>query len=140
MKKYLSLIGIITVLVFLLIPFMNVNAQFLGEGCDPDSSSLEDCIDKNIIAVGGFFGDPNVDLPKFIGNLIKFGLTLVGSIFLLLIIYAGFQWMTAGGNTDQTKKAAQTMRNSVIGLIIIILAYAITITIFNVILGATTSP
>ena len=46
----------------------------------------------------------------------------LGLIFLLLTIYAGFQWMTAMGETDKVKKAKETLRNSVIGLGLIIAA------------------
>lgn len=136
MKIILTIISFLVIAVFLLVPIYNVDAQF-GSDCDMGGEgALSDCIKANTILAGGFFGDPEINLPQFIGNIIKFALTLVGSLFLLLIIYAGFQWMTAAGNTEQVKKAAQTMRNSVIGLVIIVLAYAVTITIFNVILSA----
>lgn len=52
-------------------------------------------------------------------------LGFLGIVFLILIIYAGFLWMTAGGNSDRVKKARSLLLNSVIGLIIIVSAYAI---------------
>ena len=61
-----------------------------------------------------------------IAELISFVLSLVGVIFLVLIIYAGISWMTAGGNEDQAKKALGTITQAASGLIIIVLAYAIT--------------
>jgi len=42
-----------------------------------------------------------------------------------LIIYAGFLWMTAGGNPEQVDKAKQWLTNAIIGLAIILAAYAI---------------
>lgn len=126
----------LVMLLLIFVPIVSAQAQFMSN-CNYGDDTLQECIENNTIAAGGFFGDPRTNLPEFIGNVLKFLLTLVGSIFLLLIIYAGIQWMTAGGNTDQVKKASQTIRNSVIGLIIIVLSYAVTITVFDVILSAT---
>lgn len=58
-------------------------------------------------------------------------LSLVGVIFLVLMVYAGVLWMTAGGNSTQVEKAKNIMIAAVIGTIIIAAAYAITNFIFN---------
>jgi len=65
------------------------------------------------------------NLSTTIGSLIGVFLSLLGIILLILIIYAGFLWMTAGGEADKTKKAKDIMINAVIGLIILLAAYAI---------------
>lgn len=61
-------------------------------------------------------------LIKIINNLLAF----VGVLFLLLLIYAGYLWMTARGKEEQIEKAKKITREVVIGLIIIILAKIIT--------------
>ena len=53
-------------------------------------------------------------------------LGLLGIIFLSLTFYAGFLWMTAQGNEDNVTKAKNILTTSIIGLIIIVAAYAIT--------------
>ncbi|MFH1745205.1 MAG: hypothetical protein ABH881_03505 [bacterium] len=58
-------------------------------------------------------------------------LALLGTIFLALIIYAGFLWMTAGGNEDQLKKAKGIIQKAVIGFLIIACSYAITSFVFK---------
>lgn len=58
-------------------------------------------------------------------------LSLVGVIFLVLMVYAGFLWMTAGGKPDNVQKAKDLMIRAVIGIIIISAAYAITDFIFD---------
>ncbi|HCC83449.1 TPA: hypothetical protein DEP96_01210 [Candidatus Uhrbacteria bacterium] len=68
---------------------------------------------------------PNADILSLIGLLIKALLGILGVIFLILIIYAGILWMTAAGNEDKVKKAQNILKNSVIGLVILITAYAI---------------
>lgn len=77
-----------------------------------------------------------VDLVNVAVDIINFLLGLVGIIFLILVIYAGFLWMTAGGNEDQVSKAKKLIINSVIGIVIIVAAYAFTNFVLRAILGA----
>lgn len=60
-----------------------------------------------------------------IGKIIGIALTLMGIILIVLIIYAGFQWMMSAGNPEKVTKARELITNALIGLIIIVLAYAI---------------
>ena len=66
------------------------------------------------------------DLPTAIAAVIKTILALVGTIFLILTIYAGILWMTAAGEEDKVTKAKDIIRASIIGLVVIMSAYAIT--------------
>ncbi len=76
--------------------------------------------------------------PAFLtGEIIKYALGFVGTIFLVLIIYGGFLWMTAAGNDQQIDKAKKILTNSTVGLLIVVLAYALSLFIINVILKAT---
>ncbi len=65
-------------------------------------------------------------LPVIIGNIIRVFMGVLGIIMVLLILYAGFLWMTAGGDEGKVETAKALIKNSVIGLILILLAYAIT--------------
>src|SRR3989338_5454942 len=56
------------------------------------------------------------DLAGSIGTIIKAVLGLVGTIFLVLTIYAGILWMTAAGKEEQIEKAKNIIRATVIGL------------------------
>jgi amino acid transporter len=58
---------------------------------------------------------------------------LIGVIFFILIIYGGILWMTAGGNDTQVKKAQNSIQRAAIGLLIVVLAYAITYFILSVV-------
>ncbi|MFA6306518.1 MAG: hypothetical protein WCV70_01335 [Patescibacteria group bacterium] len=64
-------------------------------------------------------------LAEIVGIVIQAFLGLLGVIFLVLIIYAGFNWMTAQGEEEKVNKAKDTLQRAVIGLIITIAAYAI---------------
>ena len=86
-------------------------------------------------------GDPSqagTQLPQTIGKIIRTILGLLGIIFLVLMVYAGFLWMTARGESDPVDKAKDIIRQSIIGIIIIFLAYALTGFIINAVVNATT--
>lgn len=80
------------------------------------------------------------DLPTVIGNLVGVVLSFLGIIFLVLIIYGGFLWMTAHGNEEQVKKARNIVLSAVIGLVVILSAYAITYFITTEFGKAVTTP
>jgi len=62
-------------------------------------------------------------------------LAFVGLIFLILTIYGGIQWMTAQGNEEQVTKAQKIIKDSIIGLAVVLFAYLITYTIISRFLG-----
>lgn len=66
------------------------------------------------------------DLGTVVGQAIRAALTLLGIIFLVLMVYAGYLWMTARGKEEQVTKARQIIIGSVIGLVVVVSAYAIT--------------
>lgn len=66
------------------------------------------------------------DIDPIIARIIKIWLSAFGIVFLVLIIYGGFTWMTAGGSEEKIIKAKQIIINSSIGLLIVMMAYAIT--------------
>ncbi len=70
-------------------------------------------------------------LANNVNNIINIALSLLGIIFVLLAIYGGVIFMTARGNEEQTKKAKSVIIQSIIGLIIIISAYAISYFVFK---------
>jgi hypothetical protein len=71
----------------------------------------------------GLSGGPG--LEAMIGSIINIVLGTVGVILLGLMIYAGFLWMTAGGDKEKVTKARGMIFNAFMGLIIVVLAYAI---------------
>lgn len=79
-------------------------------------------------------------LSQTIGSIIRTALGLIGTIFLVLIVYAGFLWMTAGGGEDNIKKAKNIIQSSVIGLVLVLSAYSITYFVMKYAFHATTAP
>ncbi|MBI5654326.1 hypothetical protein HZC53_01570 [Candidatus Uhrbacteria bacterium] len=72
-----------------------------------------------------------VTLNGLIGRAINVFLGFVGAIALLVFVYAGILYMT-GGTSDRIKKAVETMKYAVLGLMIIMFAYAITTFYFKI--------
>jgi len=79
----------------------------------------------------------DTDIPPKIGKIVGAVLAFVGIIFFVLIIYGGFMWMTAGGDEQKVTKAKDLITQAVIGLIIVLAAYAITAFIGTVLTGKT---
>lgn len=77
-------------------------------------------------------------LEVTIGNVIGAVLGLLGVVLLCMMLYAGFLWMTAGGDEDKVKTARTMILNGVIGLVIIASAYAIVQFVINQFVGAVT--
>jgi cytochrome bd-type quinol oxidase subunit 2 len=60
-----------------------------------------------------------------VGGVINIALSLVGVILLGYTLYAGFLWMTSGGEKDQAEEAMKMIRQAVIGLLIVIMSFVI---------------
>lgn len=74
-------------------------------------------------------------LPELIGGLINVFLSVLGIIFVVLVVYAGYLWMTAGGEATKVDKAKKLLGQAVIGLVIIVAAYAITAFVIDKVAG-----
>jgi hypothetical protein len=70
-------------------------------------------------------GQTDVPLTETVGRLISVFLGLLGVIFLVLVIYAGFIWMTAQGDPKAVDKARNILISAVVGLVILLASYAI---------------
>ncbi|MBU0619473.1 MAG: hypothetical protein V1768_00575 [Patescibacteria group bacterium] len=68
----------------------------------------------------------NKSPAEIAGLAIKIFIALLGIIFLGLMIYGGYIWMTARGNDQDVEKAKNTIVSATIGLIIVLAAYAVT--------------
>jgi hypothetical protein len=92
-------------------------------------------IQANLDVVGEKAELTKTDPRTIIGNIIKIFLGILGIIALVIVLYAGFLYMTSGGKPDQIEKAKKLLMNAGIGLVIILSAYSITVFFFNAILG-----
>jgi len=112
------------VVLVLLIFVFNINFCFATD------NNLKDAFGTKLEEVAGSSGagyDTNdaVDAYSIISLAITTALSLLGVIFLVLMIYAGYNWMTARGEEEKVTKAKDTIMRAIIGLIIVVAAYAI---------------
>lgn len=67
----------------------------------------------------------DVTLENRISTIIRIALSVLGAIFLVLMFWTGNNWMTAAGNEEKVKKAKTAIRNLLIGVVFILIAYAL---------------
>lgn len=117
-KKIISLLsGFFIFSLFLLLPAQAQEKASYG-------------LDESAAKVGAFkaqiIGYDTDFFNTKIGQIVGFALSFIGVVFLILMIYAGISWMTAAGNQEKVSKAKDLIINAIIGLIIVLMAYAIT--------------
>ncbi|MFH1077664.1 MAG: pilin, partial [Patescibacteria group bacterium] len=92
----------------------------------PSSAALGDALKEGLTNAAPDDLQTSVsDLPTLIGNMIGGVVSLVGAILFVYLLYGGFIWMTAGGDSKKVDTATSIIKNTIIGLVIIVLAYAI---------------
>jgi len=78
------------------------------------------------------------DIRDTIARIINVALGLLGIVAVVIILIGGFEWMTAGGNEEKTGEARNRILAGIIGLAIILSAYAIATFVVNSLRTATT--
>ena len=117
-KIKLSLI-IILFLVSSLILTQAVLAKNVGWG-----GMASDYLDK-IAGNGSINIKTNASPAEIVGKIINGVLGFLGILFLVIMLYAGFTWMNAGGSEEDVTQARNLIKWSIIGVIVLLGAYAI---------------
>ena len=128
-QKTVATVGILLLSVFcfaiLLFGFVNsANASVISVNTTSEIIEGLEMIEEPL-------GLPSMDIRTIIANIIRVALSLVGIILVVIIMYGGFLYMTAGGNEEQIGRAKDILKNAVIGLAIILSAYAIVLFIMK---------
>lgn len=82
-------------------------------------------------------GLPDRDVREVIAYIIRVILGLLGTICVVIILYAGFLYMTSGGNSEKQSQAIGWIKGAVIGLALILLSYALSRYIITQLINAT---
>ncbi|MBI5466571.1 MAG: hypothetical protein HY974_04790, partial [Candidatus Kerfeldbacteria bacterium] len=67
--------------------------------------------------------DPQAAFTFYGGRLLRYALSALGAVSLLMAIYGGFTWLTSAGNEEKITTAKKTLTYAGIGLIIILTSY-----------------
>ncbi|KKR21273.1 MAG: hypothetical protein UT48_C0010G0021 [Parcubacteria group bacterium GW2011_GWE2_39_37] len=131
-KIFLSLLLFTIIFVFFILFSDNANAQDRS-----DQLFFGGQEDELQIATGLGDRDPRI----IIALLIRVALGFLGILVLMIILLAGFKWMTAGGDEERLADARKTFFSAIVGLIMILAAFAIAEFVIQAISTATgTSP
>lgn len=132
-KKAVLGFGAMFVMAAALVPAAAGAAQIGGNAVDP---SVEAFFGTSYAESSGL---GNRDIRDTIASIIRVALSLLGIVALVIILAGGFKWMTAGGNDDKVQEARKLMIQGVVGLAIIMSAYAISIFVIDQLASATDS-
>ncbi|HPL92871.1 MAG TPA: hypothetical protein PLB38_01145 [bacterium] len=123
MKKIFSGFLLLLGIIFFVFPIMTMAASDYGTS---DLGTRLGYSTENV--------NQEILLEK-VGRFISIFLGLLGVIFLVFILFYGFQWMTAGGDSKKVQSAKDGIVNLVIGLVLVLSAYAITSFVIKLLTG-----
>lgn len=62
-------------------------------------------------------------------KILNYFIGLVGIIAVIMLVLGGFWFLTSGGNDEQATKGKKTITYAIIGIIVVVLSYAIVATL-----------
>ena len=104
----------------------------------PALASFSDASGLTGSAGAAGLGSFGTNAPQFIGRFVGALISLLGMVFVVLLVYGGFTWMTAQGSEEKIKKAKGIISSAVIGLVVVFASYAIAQAVIGAISSATT--
>ena len=110
-QKYATTVGLSCIFIFSLVFFAH-----------PVSAAISTA---SLTSAGTAAGLPSTSFPILIARLIRILLGTLGVVAVLIVIYAGWLYMSAGGDDTKVKKAKKILMNAVIGLVLILASYSI---------------
>ncbi len=145
MKKII--LSVFTFLTIFWISISWVSAGFLSDLfdwdwaqpyiCQNDDCGTDDGIEAVRDALDG--SEKNKPASQYIQDIVNYVLTFMAIVWVLYIIYAGFNILTAAGDDEKVSNSKKTITYVAIGLLIMFLAYSIIGFIFGVFDNASTS-
>lgn len=131
-KKIISFI-ILTLLISI-ISFNFVLAKDSGGSTTkPTITSVKSSATSKLKTFGkaAYSSETAKPLSETVGLIINSLLGLFGILLLLYLILGAYQWMMAGGDQNKVTKAKDTIKNAVIGLVIIVVSFAVANFVIN---------
>lgn len=118
-------------LVLLVFPFFAPQSASAGEVWD---TAMDIMGANGAVPDGGFFLPPKEDFGEigehdsartYIVTVLNFILSFLGLIAAIFIIYAGFLYVTAGGDDAQHEKSKKIIIFTAAGIFVILISYAL---------------
>ena len=121
--------------IFLLL-FVGINFCYAADKNLKDAFDVGGPLQQVAGEKGAGYNIGEAKAEDMISLIITTALEFVGVIFLVLAIYGGYIWMIARGNEEEVTKAKNILTAAVIGLVVVIAAYAISWYVINALGGA----
>jgi len=138
MKKLFTIVLPLTLVILgaiLLSNLPEVSAQILTGTGDPGGLQSMTDATRKAANLG------TVPIGQIVATVIRGALSFLGIVFIILMTVAGWRWMIAQGDAEVVTKAKDSIRTALIGLIIVLAAYAITYFVFKYLpFGGTVNP
>ncbi|MFH1667794.1 MAG: Ig-like domain-containing protein, partial [Candidatus Komeilibacteria bacterium] len=109
-------IAILSIYFLVAILFLFAAPVFAADSFNLDQTGTE----LNLTPVAEDFS-----IRQTVIDIVKYLISFIGTVAIVMILYGAVRWMTAGGSADKVAKAKKTIINAAIGLMICILSYAI---------------
>ena len=122
MKRFLTVVAVLTAT---LIPSLMVLPAYADTHPNANTPQQEVCNGIGLTTTNGGCGDNGAQFSSVITSLINLLLIVIGLVAVVVIIIAGFNFITSGGDTNKVTAAKNTILYAVIGLIIVVFAEAI---------------
>ena len=114
MKSFRGIVsGALSVVTLALIKVSTVAAQTGGLQAGLNSA-------RGVDQPAEIFGDGAI-----FENIVNTFLFVVGAVAVIMIVHAGFRYVTSGGNSANVTAAKNTILYAVVGVVVALLAYAI---------------
>lgn len=130
-------IFISVIVLFSFITVANAEKRSLKDAFLVDDGGVSDLLDQTAQRAGYDVKTRDDHLTPIFKTVIDIALTFLGVVFMILMVYGGVLWMTDQGNEEQVKKAKDLIISALIGLVIVLAAYAITWLILTVLSSET---
>lgn len=130
MKTFIKIAVWVVMVGALMVPGLSWANEPVDPGTDP----------YGVAQTAGQAGLPETvagaySIGSAVGNIVSSVLALIGILFFILILYAGFTWMTARGDSGKIDKAKSVLEDAVIGMLLVSAAYAIANFMFGTVVG-----
>lgn len=106
----------------------------------PSLALAADALNTNDLGVGAVQGAIKLgsgDVRQTAARIINVALGFLGIIAVVIVLIGGFKYMVAGGNDEKTTEARKLIVSGIIGLAIILSAWAITSFVISRLVTAT---
>ncbi|HPF95007.1 MAG TPA: pilin [bacterium] len=106
----------------------------------PAATFAQGTLNANDLGVGAISNDIKLgsgDVRQTAARIINVALSFLGLISVVIVLIGGFKYMVSGGNDTKTDEAKKLITSGIIGLAIILSAWAITSFVISQLLTAT---